>query len=605
MRTTNCLFATIASVALMGCINSDHGTSTKPSTTTGKLDVTSVEVTFPDGSDHNTSDYYVEIVDEQNVINASGTLSEMSDTTLDEGTYTLTVSSMKDVPAAAWESPYYVGSTNIDIQKDALTQVGSIAVELRNIGVKVEFTDKFRELMGNDCQVVVTVGLGSLTYTASESRIGYFRASNSGLVLTAEFSGTFDGKYITEQRIIKDVVAGDIKLLTYDVKDEEPPVTPPTPQPESITLSTNKLSFEAAEAAPQEVEIILENCAAWEVENQADWITIEKITIGTNPGLRVSVEDNSAEQLRTATVYVTGSEARAALTVTQLGFAPALVVEPKSLSFESAGGEATVKVTTNLDNYNATCSADWITLTKDANGVQVVAAANPATEERKATIEITTNYSLSATIQITQTAGEPTPPEEGDITLDFVIDVTVSDIDINGNIVVDENDREPAEEPDEDDDKPITPPVNPDPDQPSDLGAPTIVWEGHDLNEWFELTDSSIKVALNIAAPNKIKTLVVDIISDAAAFQQDQLQGVGLDTHLDLSNPGELREAIEGLGFPAGENVVGKTELVFDITDFMPLMVVAEDKKVEFRLTLTDEFGHTVVEGLKLNVNLN
>ena len=65
--------------------------------------------------------------------------------------------------------------------------------------------------------------------------------------------------------------------------------------------------------------------------------------------------------------------------------------------------------------------------------MQVVAAANPATEERKATIEITTNYSLSATIQITQTAGEPTPPEEGDITLDFVIDVTVSDIDINGN----------------------------------------------------------------------------------------------------------------------------------------------------------------------------
>jgi hypothetical protein len=131
------------------------------------------------------------------------------------------------------------------------------------------------------------------------------------------------------------------------------------------------------------------------------------------------------------------------------------------------------------------------------------------------------------------------------------------------------------------------------------------VWEGHNLDEWYELTDGGVKVALNITAPNKIKTLTVDIISNADAFQPDQLQGVGLDAHLDLSSPGDLREAIEGLGFPVAENVVGKTELVFDISDFMPLMSVAEDKDVEFRLTLADEFGHQIIKSLKIKVNLN
>ncbi len=437
MRKINYLFAMAVlalSMTLAGCIKSGGGVTPTPKPTSGVVDMSTVEVRLEDGVDADTENYEVVIKDASNNVVASGKLGDLTSENLSAGDYNITVSSMTEAPVAEWEAPYYVASGTFSVEAGATTSVGALTAQLKNIGVEVIFTDKFKEKAGSDCKVVVVLGLGKLTYTIGESRMGYFRSTADNMALTAELTGTFDGKAIKEQRIIKNIKAGDRKQITYDVKEE--PITPPTPGP------------------------------------------------GDGPDVPP--------------------------------------VEP------------------------------------------------------------------------------PVEPEEGDAELDFKVDVSVNDVDVDGNIIVDENDGE-----NEDGDGPEVPPVTPPEDKPTDLGAPTIVWEGHNLDEWFDLTDGSIKVALNISAPNKIKTLVVDIVSNASAFQPDQLQGVGLDSHLDLSNPGDLREAIEGLGFPVAENVVGKTELVFDISEFMPLMVVAEDKDVEFVLTLTDEFGHELEKSLKLKVNLN
>ena len=413
----------------MGCIRGDENNRQPSKPTKGTVEVGSVELVFADGQSIDTEGYDVLISGEDGRVEARGLLGDLSNVSLSEGEYQMTISSMTEVPVAEWNTPYYVATTTLTVEAGAATQIGKLTAELQNIGVRVEFTDRFREVMDSGYSVEVTLGLGRLTYRADESRTGYFRATAEKQMLTAVLTGHSNGQPVSEQRIVKDVTPGEVKVLTFDIKEQEPEDNPP--------------------------------------------------------------------------------------------------VDPE--------------------------------------------------------------------------------PEEGGAKLDFVVDVTVGSVDINGNITVDENDREPAEGDGEggeggEDDKPI-PPVEP--DKPQDLGVPTIVWEGHDLSQWFELTSGDITVALNIAAPNKIKTLVVDIVSDAAAFQKDQLQGVGLDSHLDLSNPGALRGAIEGLGFPVAENVVGKTELVFDISSFMPMMIVANGKKVEFKLTLTDEFGHEVVTSLKLNVKLN
>ena len=443
MKSAKTLFAALLCVAAVGCIHGDKPIDKQPSTVSkGIVDMSSVSLAFVDGSSQVTDYYQAVISDQNNQVVADGQLGTMGKVELTEGDYLLTVSSIAEAPVADWEKPYYVGTANISIAKDAISTVGAISTELKNVGVRVVFTEKFRQAMDEGFSVAVTFGLGRLTYSANETRTGYFRSTSAKQLLTAELSGSMNGQNVAEQRVVRDVAPGDVKIITFDVKEQEPEV-PPTDEP------------------------------------------------GDEPG-----------------------------------------DEPD----------------------------------------------------------------------------EPAKPEEGGVDMNFVIDVTVGNVDVNGDITVDENDREnegddnQGGEGDDNGEGGDTPSV---PEGPTDLGAPTIVWEGHDLNEWFDLVDGSVQVALNISAPNKIKTLVVDIISKAPAFQPDQLQGLGLDSRLDLSNPGDLRGAIEGLGFPVAENVVGKTELLFDISQFMPLMgIAAEDEKVEFQLTLTDDFGHELVTSLKMNVNL-
>ncbi len=466
--------AVVACAAFVGCIrggNKGEGGGTTPVTTKGTIDLATIEVGFEDGTSQITDDYQVTVTSASGEVVARGTLANLSEVSLPEGEYKISVSSAVAAPVADWERPYYVAESSITVEKETTSAVGRMVAELKNVGVQVVFTDRFKAVMGDDCKVSVVLGVGQLTYTKNESRTGYFRATGSNMLLTAELSGTLDGKSVKEQRIIKDVHPGDRKQIVYDIKESE------------------------------------------------------------NPG------DN------------TGGD--------------------------NTGGDNTGGDNTGGDNTGG-----------DNTGGDNTGGDNPGDEP-----------------------DVPVVPEDGNVNLDFKVDVTVKDVDVNGNIIVDENDQEPdngeggdngGNEGGEDGGDEPTPPQG-----PTDLGEPTIVWEGHNLDEWFELTDSSVAVALNITVPNTISTMTVDIISDASAFQPDALKGVGLDTHLDLSNPGDLRGPIEGLGFPVAENVVGKTELVFDISEFMPLMVVAQGKRVEFCITLNDAFGHQLVKSLKLNVNLN
>lgn len=113
-----------------------------------------------------------------------------------------------------------------------------------------------------------------------------------------------------------------------------------------------------------------------------------------------------------------------------------------------------------------------------------------------------------------------------------------------------------------------------------------------DLDGMNEVTDK-LYCAWKIISETEggFTAFTVDIISDT--LTPEELEGVGLDQHLDLINPGEFKEALEGLGFPTG--LGGQKEASFDITGFLSLMTVLGEANHEFKMTVTDANGTSVI----------
>lgn len=137
---------------------------------------------------------------------------------------------------------------------------------------------------------------------------------------------------------------------------------------------------------------------------------------------------------------------------------------------------------------------------------------------------------------------------------------------------------------------------DPDPgDRPGEDGAPTITSQTLDLNGVNTVTDDLV-ARVDIAAPNGIEKLEVTIISES--LTPEELQGVGLTDHFDLAHPGEFDDALQGLGFQTGSDIIGKESLTFDISSFMPLLVFFPGNH-NFKLDVTDSKGLTVSATLK------
>lgn len=78
---------------------------------------------------------------------------------------------------------------------------------------------------------------------------------------------------------------------------------------------------------------------------------------------------------------------------------------------------------------------------------------------------------------------------------------------------------------------------------------------------------------------------------DSTTLTPDELENVELTDNLDLINPGEFEGALNGLGFPTGSNVSGKTECEFDISQFVPLLNMLGSGEHKFNLTVSDSNG--------------
>lgn len=182
-------------------------------------------------------------------------------------------------------------------------------------------------------------------------------------------------------------------------------------------------------------------------------------------------------------------------------------------------------------------------------------------------------------------SGSGTGGASGSITVDASVNVD----DVNGDINIEE-------------DTPLDDGERPGDGGSSDPGqenpplftaiSPGLVFD----TPWNVTASTPVKFMITSNAEGGFEELTCDIISDD--LTPEELERVGLASHLDLVNtPGSVDEEgtmasiLNGFGFPV--NVGGKKEAVFDITSFMPLMVVFGNHRHEFHIHVKDANGVT------------
>ena len=97
-----------------------------------------------------------------------------------------------------------------------------------------------------------------------------------------------------------------------------------------------------------------------------------------------------------------------------------------------------------------------------------------------------------------------------------------------------------------------------------------------------------------------IRAFIVEIIS-AKVLTPEVLDAVGLAPELDLINPGDYKESLNELGFPTEEAVLNQTAVSFDISPFMPLIPILGTGDSDFKLTVTDNEGQTIVASIMVH----
>ena len=202
----------------------------------------------------------------------------------------------------------------------------------------------------------------------------------------------------------------------------------------------------------------------------------------------------------------------------------------------------------------------------------------------------------------------PIPDEFGQITDEgdgINVSTNVVEEDLTTNTPWDEETGDSSDRPNHEGEKPV------DPENPDNPDTPTPPVPGNSITfdsdpDGFEFDFDGINDAADIVghpariiikAPEGIKNLNVNIKSNS--LNEEVLNEVGLAPSFDLADPKELKEGLEGLGFKTGADVIGKTEVVFDITDFMTLLQIYSDTH-EFLLEVTDMKNNSDTLSLKI-----
>lgn len=169
----------------------------------------------------------------------------------------------------------------------------------------------------------------------------------------------------------------------------------------------------------------------------------------------------------------------------------------------------------------------------------------------------------------------------GDVDGDVVVDASVSVTDVERNIEIGEEILE------EEGDRPTEGGEDPQPPTPGG-DAPTIVGaNGLDLDKVHDGSSlESCILNINSTADDGIQELYCDI--ESPTLTPEELENVGLSSHLNLAETGDLTGPLGGLGLPV--NVKGQKSVEFNITGFL-VMLGSFTGEHHFIVTVKDANG--------------
>lgn len=343
------------------------------------------------------------------------------------GSYTITASS-PDGPQTGFDVPYYEGEVSCTITENQITTVEPIVCRLATSMFTIQFSDDLLPLLGNDVQVIISVGDNELVFTKSETRKGYIVVPNEETAFNVELKGTVDGEWIDINKRSEVAVAPcQNNIIRFELDSVH----------EDSSVTGSRVDFDI------------------ELSINSEWI-ISKDEIDVKPGNEPTIDDFPSE----------GTEGG------------------NQGGSQGEGDEGT----------------------SDANQPQIIGS----------------NFN-----------GSP--------------------FDISND----------------------------------ELIVPTSI-----------SMDNPMTLQVMLKASQGIAHVYVTI--DSETLTDDLLSGVGLSSNFDLANPGSLSSGLSGLGFPVGNEVIGKTQIVFDITQFTPLLGIYGAANHNFIIRLVDQNGLEVTKTLKI-----
>lgn len=135
--------------------------------------------------------------------------------------------------------------------------------------------------------------------------------------------------------------------------------------------------------------------------------------------------------------------------------------------------------------------------------------------------------------------------------------------------------------------------LNPE-EEGEDKDLPSITGTGINTPVTLTVAEASkggIEVKLNIKTPNGLKSLVIQINTTSSGFMEVLTQ-MGLDKSFDMMNlSNDLKTTLEGVGLSVPSNAYSN---VFDISEFVPLLVPFGAGNYNFKVTATDKNGKSV-----------
>lgn len=464
------------------------------------------------------------------------------------GNYTLKAESGIERDAD-WETPYYAAQQEFAITKGATTALGQIVCKLSNIKVTVGYSDDLMAELEAGSHTTVAIEPNTLEFDKDEQRAGYLKAAAESNTMQVTIDLVRAGRTSRMTSEIPNVKAGQWRKISVNKTASDQGRVQFSLRIETVTID-ERISVDVTTELIEEV--------IREEDPQAPAIVWQQGNIETPYRLLKNMFDAEGNYVDPFDVAVTSEKSTIAK-------AEVLIA---STSAEFLSSLATMGITTSFDlctvsQESAPALNSALKLIGFRTGTEVLGQAS-VSFDLKRTMGLLYQYDGDHSFRLTVTDADGRVSEK-------TLAITVDKVAEEG----------PAAD------------------------GPTIAWIGRDIDRTYEVA-SDLEVKIDVQAPAGIAGFVVDIDSDV--LTDDVLGTMKLGRHIDLIEPGDMEAMLsapfpEGLGFPVKDDVRNRTAVLFDISDFMQMILdLGMPGYFNFRITVTDNEQQVTEKTVKLTV---